>query len=160
MLERWEGFPINIKNIMDKKNIKNSSSGFGLLEAILAISLLSLVASVFAGALIYGQQSAFSAGNFSRAIFVAQEGLEAVRNIRDEDFSNLEDGIRGLAIQDGVWRLTNDPDTVDIFSREIEISTIDANTKKVVATVSWTGMFQPSQTTLTTYFINQQTPTP
>jgi type II secretory pathway pseudopilin PulG len=157
---------INANNSMkiftgsNKRDSKGSSSGFGLLEAILAMALLSLVASVFAGALIYGQQSAFSAGSFSRAAFVAQEGLEAVRNIRDEDFSNLENGAHGLAIQDGVWRLVSEPDSVDIFSREIEISTIDENTKKVVATVSWTGMFQSSQTTLTTYFVNQQTPLP
>ena len=148
------------KTAAEKKISKTSSPGFGLVEAILAMSLLSLVAAVFAGALIYGQQSAFSAGNFSRAVFVAQEGLEAVRNIRDEDFSNLEDGFHGLVIQDGVWRLTGEPDTTNIFSRQIEISAVDANTKKVVSTVSWTGMFQQSQTELTTYFVNQQVPSP
>ena len=88
------------------------------------------------------------------------EGLEAVRNIRDEDFSNLEDGFHGLVIQDGVWRLTGEPDTTNIFSRQIEISAVDANTKKVVSTVSWMGMFQPGQMALATYFVNQQVPSP
>lgn len=159
---QWEGFPINMeKTSVDKKNIRNSSPGFGLVEAILAASLFSLVAAVFAGALIYGQQSAFSSGNASRAAFVAQEGLEALRNIRDEDFSNLEDGTHGLAIQDGVWRLAGHSNTVDVFSREIEISSVDANTKKAVSTVSWTSLFQqPSQTALTTYFVNQQVSPP
>ena len=112
------------------------SDGFSIIEAILAASLFLLVASAFAGALIYGQQSLFSAGSRSRAVFLAEEGLEAVPTLRDADFSNLDDGTKGLTIEDGTWKLTDQPQSIDIFTRWIEISTIDEKTKEIRSTVS------------------------
>lgn len=126
-----------------------------MIEAILAASLFLLTASVFAGALIYSQQSLFSAGSRSRAVFLAEEGLEAVRNIRDADFSNLDGGTKGLTIQDNIWKLTDEPEDIDIFTRQIEISTVDENTKKVSSIVNWDSLFHESNSvTLTTYLTN------
>ncbi len=136
---------------------KGNHKGFALIEAILAASLFSLIIATFAGALIYSQQNSLVTGNTFRATFLAQEGLEAVRNLRDENFSNLTDGTHGLVISDGVWHLEDNPDSVDIFRRELEISAIDANTKQVVSRVSWNGLFGQEHTViLTGYLTNWQ----
>ena len=70
-------------------------------------------------------------------MLLAEEGLEAVRNIRDYDFSLLASGIYGLNITDNKWRLTSSADVTDGFTREIEISSDGDNRRTVTSTVTW-----------------------
>jgi hypothetical protein len=63
--------------------------------------------------------------------------LEAVRNIRDENFSNLTDGTFGLTSTGNQWNLSGASDTTDIFTRAVTISAVDANRKLVTSTVTW-----------------------
>ena len=111
--------------------------GFSLIEVILSIALFSLIITVFAGAIIYGQENSLLAGKRARAVFIAVEGLEAVRNIRDSDFSMLADGNYGLAIDNGQWVLTDKPDVSDIFTRNITITGIDDKLKHITSNVQW-----------------------
>lgn len=114
-----------------------NAKGFSLIEVLLAVSIFGLIVTVMVGGLIFGQESAVSAGMRSRAVMVAEEGLEAVRNIRDAGFSNLTDGTHGLSISGSQWILSGPSDATDIFTRVITISTVDANKKQVASTVSW-----------------------
>ena len=111
--------------------------GFILLETILAGALLFLIVSAFVIAAISGQESSVLSGKRSRAVLLAEEGLEAVRNIRDEGFANLGDGVHGLATIDNQWNFAGSQDTTDIFSRQITISPVDAQTKDVSSTITW-----------------------
>lgn len=136
------------------------SKGFSLVEVLLAVSLFGLIVTALVGGLIYGQQSTVLAGQRARAIMLADEGLEAVRNIRDESFFNLTDGIYGLAISSNQWTLSGISDTTDIFTRAIAISTINANRKQVTSTVSWPQTPQRTgSVTLTTYLTAWVNPT-
>jgi hypothetical protein len=75
-----------------------------------------------------------------KAVYLAQEGLEAARSIRNSAFTNLTDGTFGLGITSNRWTLTGANDVVDsIYTRQIQVSSINSTTKQVVATVSWTG---------------------
>ena len=111
--------------------------GFSLIEVILAVSVFGLIITGLIGALIYGQESSSLAGARARAVFLAEEGLEAARNIRDADFDSLLDGNHGLAIAANEWLFSGTQDTTDIFDRQISISTIDDDTKQVVSRVTW-----------------------
>jgi prepilin-type N-terminal cleavage/methylation domain-containing protein len=111
--------------------------GFSLVEVMLAVAIFSLIVSVFVGALIYAQQSVASFGSHAKASFLAEEGLEAARNIRDAGFSNLTDGTYGLAISGGQWVFFGSSDTTDNFTRTITISTIDPERKQVSSNVFW-----------------------
>lgn len=91
-------------------------------------------------------QSTATSTILSKAQFVANEGLEASRNIRDAAFANLTDGNHGLAIAGGNWTFSGTTDTVDIFTRQVNISTIDANTKEVKVTLTWTPQFSAVST--------------
>lgn len=112
-------------------------AGFSLVEVILASSVFILIATALAGAYLYGQESTALAGDRARAVLLAEEGLEAVRNIRDEDFTNLTSGTHGLAISGNQWILSGSSDTTGIFTRTISISDIDADRKSVSSTISW-----------------------
>lgn len=117
------------------KNIKNYQ-GFSLVEIVLASGLLALLSLIFLGILTYGQQSTIRAGQRDRAIFLAQEGLEAARSIRDQNFANLTSGNFGLA-SSGQWTLAAQPDVTDIFKRTISIADVNSQIKKVTSQVEW-----------------------
>jgi Tfp pilus assembly protein PilV len=104
---------------------KSATKGFSIVEVVLSAALFLLIAIALANILIYGEQSSASAGTRARAVFLAEEGLEAVRNIRDASFSNLTDGNHGLAISSGQWVFSGTSDTTDIFTRVINIATVN-----------------------------------
>jgi hypothetical protein len=99
---------------------------------------------------------------------LAEEGLEAVRNLRDGTFTNLTSGTYGLAISNGKWMLSGSSDTTGIFTRQITVSSLDAQRKQITSTVTWQQTPQRTGTvTLTGTLTNWQrivtpppTPTP
>ena len=111
--------------------------GFSLIEAILAVAVFSLLLTAFAGIFASGGQSSMLAGQRARAVFLTEEGLEAARNIRDENFSNLSNGTHGLSASGSQWSFSGSSDTTDIFTREIIISSIDADRKQIISRVIW-----------------------
>lgn len=110
------------KSLLIKKGCSNTD-GFSVVELVIAVSVFALIVTAFVGALLYFNKSAALAGSRVRAVFLAEEGLETARNVRDEDFANLTDGTVG--------------DTIDTFTRQVETSTVDAQTKQITADVSW-----------------------
>lgn len=125
---------------------------FSLMEALLSIALFSLLIGVLIGGSLYGQQAVLSAGNRERATSLAEEALEAVRNLRDADYINLAPGTYGLSIMDNHWVLESAPDHTGIFSRTIDITTVSDGVTKVDATVTWQwATTHVNTTTLTTY---------
>jgi len=140
-----------------KESLKNKKNGFSLVEVLLAIAVFTLFAIAFIGALISGQESERLSGERARANFIAKEGLEGVRNIRDENFDNLITGTHGLVISGDEWSFSGSSDTVGIFTRSIIISDIDLNTKSVISTVTWQQNAQRTgSVTLETRFTNWQ----
>lgn len=113
--------------------------GFSAVDILLAAALFSLLVVAMVGALIFGEQSTQVSGARGRAILVAEEGLAAVDNIRDQSFGNMVNGTYGLAVSGGVWAFSGSSDTTDIFSRSITIadSTVSASFKLVTAAVTW-----------------------
>ena len=118
-------------------SFNHTERGFSLIESVLAISMLGLFATIFIGAMIYGTQSGLISGNHARAVLLAEEGLEAVRSMRDNDYTSVSGGSYGLSIVGGDWQLTPGSDVTGIFTRTITISTVSATSKNVVSTVTW-----------------------
>jgi prepilin-type N-terminal cleavage/methylation domain-containing protein len=111
--------------------------GFSVLEVLLASTVFAVLVTGIIGAFVYGRASNADAGNHQRAMMLAEEGLEGVRNVRDASFTNLTDNTFGLAESGGVWTLSGTSDTTDIFTRTVAITAVDTNRKEVVVTVSW-----------------------
>ncbi len=111
--------------------------GFSLVEALLASAVFALLAMAVVGSYLYGQESTALSGNRAKAVYLAEEGLEAVRNIRDADFANLSDGTFGLSSSADHWSFSGSSDANDIFTRNVTISTVDQNRKIVNSTVTW-----------------------
>lgn len=132
-----------------------TQQGFSLVEALLSVSLFALLVTALVGAVIYGRESTAVAGARARAIAIAEEGLEATRNIRDASFASLTNGNHGLAILSNQWAFSGTSDAVDTFTRQVAISTPSTNRRQAVSTVTWQQT--PSRTgsaALITYHTN------
>ena len=113
---------------------------------MLALVLFGLTISVVVGALLYGSASLRQAGLRAQASFLAEQGLEAVRNIRDDSFANLNDGGYGLTLDGSAWELTSGPDETGVFTRQITISSVSPTLKQIDVTVTWEGFSQSIST--------------
>lgn len=133
-----------------------TSKGSSLIEVLLAGSLLSLLVTALVGVIIYGRESTMIASQRNKATFLAEEGLEAARKIRDISFVSLTNGTKGLAVSGGQWVFSGSSDTTDSFyTRQLTISPVDSNRKQVVSNVTWQQNAQRSGTiSLTTYLTN------
>ena len=141
-----------------------------MVEVLLALTIFVLfVSGIFYLAVDVRDQSSRERLK-AEALSYAQEGFEAVRFIRDQDYWDLADGTYGLSESGGVWSFSGTSDTIDAFyERSILIEsvyrdgngdvastgTVDPLTKKVTSTVSWLwrGVL-PQSVELVTYFTN------
>lgn len=131
------------------------SGGFSLVEVILSASIFALIVTALVGAIGYGSESVVISGERARAVYLAEEGLEAARNIRDESFSNLVDGTYGLRITGGSWIFSGSSDVTDIFTREVVILTPGVDRRRVLSRVNWSQTLQrPGEVSLVTYLTN------
>lgn len=71
-----------------------------------------------------------------RALFLAKEGIEAARAMRDNDFNLLTDGPHGLAFGTSTWSFIGTSDTTDGLIRQVTTAWLDIRTKKITSTVT------------------------
>lgn len=129
--------------------------GFSLVEALLASSVLALAVTAMVGSLIYGQDSTQQSGEHARALFLAEEELEAVTNIRDDIYNELKYNQSSVIPSSSVWIFGGEgtEEIIGNFKRLITIgdvcrnsagsitscpaSTTDPHLKQITASVSW-----------------------
>ena len=109
-----------------------------MVEIILATAVFGLLVTALSGAYLYGQEATALAGNRARAEMLAEEGLEATRNIRDSAFANLTDSTgTGLSTAGNQWGFSGSSDASGIFTRQTIISSVDPYRKSATTSVTW-----------------------
>ena len=119
---------------MKKQAVK---TGFSLIEVILATAVFSLLLTALVGIASYGEESAVTSGDRARAAYLADEGMEVIKNLKEESFLNLPDGTYGLLLSDGRWYLSGTEDVTGIFTRSVSISTFAPGRIEITVRVSW-----------------------
>lgn len=139
-----------MKFLQSKKNIR----GVTVIETVVSIAVFSLLA--VAGYSIYttSDRLIILADQKSTALFLAEEGIEAARSIRDGNFANLTTGTKGLLLSGNAWTFFGVQDTTNGYVRSLIISTVDTDTKSVASTVSWNYKNATSSVTLTSSLTN------
>ncbi len=128
---------------------------FSTVEVILAATIFAMIVTAFIGALLYGQEATALGGNRARAVLLAEEGLEAARNIRDAGYANLTDGTYGLAVSSGQWIFSGAQDATGTFTRRVTVSSVDTKRKLITSAVTWQQNAQRTGTvTLTSRLTN------
>ena len=138
--------------------MKNSSSrtrGVTVIEAIIAIGIFATLSTVAYQARLSSHRLLERESNKTKAVLLAEEGIEAVRSIRDTDFNNLSDGVNGLNHTASVWSFSGTEDTTDSkFTRSVTISSADSDSKRVTTKVDWSERGVNNSVTLTSILTN------
>lgn len=139
-----------------KFGVTSKGGGFMVVEILIAVSIITafvLVAMTVAEKSIYVSRQALHA---TQAAFLLEEGAEAVRISRDNNWTNISSLSVGVnyypTFSGGTWILSSTPNTVGIFTRTVSIvnvnrdnttkdisstGTDDPGTKLATVTVSW-----------------------
>jgi prepilin-type N-terminal cleavage/methylation domain-containing protein len=138
-----------------KKELLHIKKGFSLVELLVSVSIFLVF--IIATTNVTGNVSkeVRNSANKQRAAVLAEEAIEASRNIRDENFNNLIDGTYGLSTSTNQWSFSGVSDLSDIFSRTLNITTINDNQKRVDVTINWADQISATNTLkLSTYLTN------
>jgi hypothetical protein len=96
-----------------------------------------------------------------RAVFLAEEAVEILKNIRDKNFEDITNGTYGLVFGVDGWQLSNTEETIDIFTRAVTVSTIDQHKKKIEVLITWQDKDEGQKNyTLNSYLTNWRLFTP
>jgi hypothetical protein len=98
------------------------SSGFGLMETIVALGIFSVIVTAGVAGFIPALRSGRASREHTQALSLAQEGVEAVRSIRDRNFANITAGTFGIGISSSLWAFSGTSDVNNKYFRQLIIS--------------------------------------
>ncbi len=125
--------------------------GFSIIEIVLATAILSLIIVGVTSAWLYGEEATVKSGDRGRAILIANEGIDIVRNIRDAaalgstidgvyGFGSIADGVYGLAQTATGWTLLPSVENIGVYTRSLAITSPSEYQKNITMTVSWPSL--------------------
>lgn len=118
----------------------NKKSGQSLIELLVAMAILVIVMAASFQLFFGGQRLLSDTVNSNLAYDYAQEGIDALRSIRDRDWFELDNGTYGLEFhkQSLEWVFASSAeDTKDLFTRSVEIAALNDNLKIATTTIEW-----------------------
>lgn len=143
---------------------------FSIIELLIAMTAFLLIAIPIRAVVNLGYRNISYDNSYMKAIFYAEEGIEAARFIRAASWGNLESGTYGINLANDGWELMDDPQTTNGYTRILIFSdvfrdasgnisdtsgTADPNTKKVESKVSWTWLsLQNKEVSFVVYLTN------
>ena len=151
--ETWRGAT---RVLLKAKTSSSSTTGFMMVEVLVAISIITV--AILSGMAVSQKVVQISRQGFhtEQAAFLLEEGAEAVRILRDNDWDNissLEIGTDYFPVfSGGTWMLPTTPGTLGIFTRLVSVEDVlrdvvtgdidgsgsdDPGGKLVTVSVSW-----------------------
>ncbi len=133
----------------------SKQGGQSLLEVIIALAIFSLVGAAMVSLVIGGFTGLEQGGEHTQAEALTQEGIEAVRSIRDSAWNEVAYDQSKVEISGNEWIFSGEGTTEDIgqYTRIITIDDVcrdgfdeitscpgaytDVHSKKVIVSVSW-----------------------
>lgn len=126
-----------------------------LLEAIIAISVFAIFLGGIGLSLILGERSTLVGGDRTRAVFLAEQQLEGVRQMRDNNYSSITVGHYGVDVEPSGWVFSGSYIVNDGYNLSVDITDETTDTLKVVSNVSWNfGNTRSGSLALSTYIAN------
>ncbi|MDA2922331.1 hypothetical protein MYX07_03635 [Patescibacteria group bacterium AH-259-L07] len=112
---------------------KNAQS---IIEVIVAVAIFSLLGVVMASFVVGGFHGMVQGGEQTEAESLAQEGIEAVRSIRDRAWNEFIYDRSGVVISGNQWNFSGEgtTDTIGQFRRTIDFSDVCRDVSDEIAT--------------------------
>lgn len=138
-----------------------NQEGQSLIELIVAIGIFVISIASLLLLILNSYVSGRLALEMTKASFLAQEGIEAVRSIRDNSWDNLISGFHGLTISNGHWVFQGTFEDISDQLREgkriIIVEDLAQDRKKITSQVNWSFAKEKTQEIkLITYLTNWQ----
>ncbi len=114
-----------------------NSRGSLLLEAVIAVGVFAIFLAGIGLSLVLGERSTVAAGDRTRAVFLASQQLEAVREIRNRDFSLLTSGTHGVKLTKTGWSFSGSSILKNGYRSNVVLTTHDTDWTDVLSSVSW-----------------------
>lgn len=140
-------------------SIINNEKGQSLIELMIAMAVFVFAVTAISWLALNVYLADKSGREMMAASFLAKEGLEAAKSIRDNNWSDLANGNHGLAISENHWVFQGAQE--DISSklnngvRNVAVEEIDSNRKKIISNVSWNfNSLRQGSVSLVTYMTN------
>lgn len=135
--------------------------GQSLIELLVALGIFAAMTAIVSSLLIAGFVPGLQSQENSMALSLAQEGLEAARSIRDNDWDDLSEGSNGLALSDNHWIFQGSKEDISLKlpegERKIIVESAGSDRKKVVSEITWKSFLnQNKKIELKTYLTNWQ----
>lgn len=141
--------------------IKKLSKGQSLVELLVAIGIFVIVIAGLIFLVLDSYITGRLASEITVANFLTEEGIEAVRSIRDNNFADLTAGSHGLVISGGHWIFQGTSEDISgelrAGTRIITIEDAGIDRKKITSQINW--QFSEGRTEevkLVTYLTNWQ----
>lgn len=150
---------------LSKPKRLRGSKGVLLVEILLAVAIFGMISLIVLSAFIYGRESTAIGGDNSRAAQVSNTAVEALKNIAQSSYANLNNYNNGttyyLNASGSQWAISSTPTTINsIFTPSLVFGPGPNNSRQVTVTVSWQINSQrQGQVATTTYLSNWQTST-
>ncbi|MDZ7726614.1 MAG: hypothetical protein U5L75_03485 [Candidatus Campbellbacteria bacterium] len=123
--------------------------GIGLIEVLIATTILTLIVFAFTSSLSLYSSASVDATKRTQATFLAEEGLEVVRMLRDESWSNniepqSSDTDYGFSFDTSTsdWSITSGPETFGEFTRTLVFGDVYRDSNDDIVT-DGSGTFDP-----------------
>lgn len=161
---------------LQRMNCSRTRTGFGLVETVIGVAIIGAVLFGISEVGRYTFRLVDDSNLKLRAVFLTEEGIEAVKTLRDTSWATkiapLANGTNYyLTFSGAAWQLGASPvANVDtIFTRIVTFAavyrdssdnivssggTVDANSRKVTVDVGWTDRGRSATTTIATYITN------
>jgi len=133
--------------------------GQSLIELLIAMSIFVMAVSVISFLILDVYLSDKAGREKTIATFLAQEGMEAARSIRDNNWDDLINGEHGLAISVNKWVFEGNQEDISNYlgegTRKIIIEDVGIERKKVTSQVAWKlTEVRSEEVSLITYLTN------
>lgn len=148
----------------------SGNKGVSIIEMLVVIAILAITLTTLLGLVSFSLGIQGMVRQTTQASNLAQEAMEAVRSIRDNSgWAQMVNGNHGLANAGGHWIFSDTDNVISGFTRTVLISdvqrdvlsnivesggVVDADTKKITITVSWSERSRPHDIELITYLTN------
>ncbi len=138
------------------KSGTRNERGQSIVEVILAMMIFGTIAGVLVSLALGGFRSLSQGGEQTEAEALAQQGIEAVRAVRDEAYNQMVYDQSGVEVSGGGWVLSGEgtTDSIGKYTRTISFASVcrdasddltacpgsytDVQSKEITVTVSWT----------------------
>ncbi|MGM0628892.1 MAG: type IV pilus modification PilV family protein [Patescibacteria group bacterium] len=158
------------------KKVKNKETnrGITIVEILFAVAIMASFIGVLSLAFMLYLQVAAAGPKHTAAVFLADEGIEAVRTIRgrgwgDEIESLTEGETYYLHFSEGEWTATTTEQVIDgAFVRKVtfsevkrdgddkiaETGSVDEGARRVDVSVNWDGLIGQSEVEMSAYIMD------